>query len=119
MTRDPRVREHIEQIARMVLEDQIEILEATRALLPLLHGDPEVVPPDDHNLFRGIDSETVDLVAVHFQDVDVVATRSSRRPGEASGAVFGDFRSSRDCQLLWPPPQAAITIGSCAPGARG
>jgi len=61
MTRDPRVREHIEEIARMVIEDQIGILEATRALLPLLHGDPEMVPPDDYNLFRGIDSETDDL----------------------------------------------------------
>lgn len=61
MTRDPRVREHIEQIARMVLEDQIGILEATRALLPSLHGNPEMVPPDDYNLFRGIDSETDNL----------------------------------------------------------
>jgi hypothetical protein len=45
----------------MVLEDQIGILEATRALLPLLHENPEIVSPDDYNLFRGIDSETDDL----------------------------------------------------------
>lgn len=55
---DRRVREHAQQIARMVLQDQIGILEATRALLPLLHGNPEIVSPDDFNLFKGIDGET-------------------------------------------------------------
>ena len=51
-------RERVQQIARMVIDEQIGILEATRAILPLLHQDPGTVSPHDYNLFRGIDSET-------------------------------------------------------------
>lgn len=61
MTHDSTSRERVQQIARMVIEEQIGILEATRALLPLLHSDPGMVSLDDYNLFRGIDSETDDL----------------------------------------------------------
>jgi hypothetical protein len=89
MTRDPLVRERIEQIARMVLEDQIGILEAIRALLPLLHGDPEMVPPDDYNLFRGIDSETDDLPLGKVR-------------GEwNSDALLEKDREIARCELLW------------------
>jgi hypothetical protein len=61
MSHDPTARERAEQIARSVLGEQIGVVEATRAILPLLHSDCEIASPDDYNLFRGIDSETDDL----------------------------------------------------------
>ena len=45
----------------MVLKEEIGILEATRAILPLLHSDPEIIGLDDYNLFRAIESETDEL----------------------------------------------------------
>jgi hypothetical protein len=51
----------VSQIARDAVSGQIGPLEATRALLPYIHSNPELVSRDDFNLLRGIDSETDDL----------------------------------------------------------
>jgi hypothetical protein len=87
MTHEPRVQ--VQRIAQMVLEDQIGILEATRALLPLLHGNPEIVLPDDYNLFRGIDSETDHLPL------------GSVRGTWHSDALLEKDREIARCEALW------------------
>ena len=89
MTHKPRVSEHVQQIARMVLEDRIGILEATRALLPLLHGNPEIVSPEDYSLFRGIDSETDHL--------PVGGVRKEWRPD----ALPEKDREIAGCEAFW------------------
>ena len=83
------VKENAEHIARMVLENQIGILEATRALLPLLHRNPEIVSSDDYNLFRGIDSETDDL-----------PVGTVRREWDSAALLEKDREIAR-CESLW------------------
>jgi hypothetical protein len=61
VSHEPAIIQRAEQIARKVLKEEIGILEATRAILPLLHSDPEIIALDDYNLFRAIESETDDL----------------------------------------------------------
>ena len=61
MSPDVRARERSLQIARSILDMRIGILEGVRALLPLLHSDPDFASQEDCNLFQGVASETDDL----------------------------------------------------------
>jgi hypothetical protein len=54
-------RKRVRQIARSVLDAQLGVLAAARALTALLHRDRGIVSEEDFNLFRGVESETDDL----------------------------------------------------------
>jgi hypothetical protein len=58
---DGESRKRAIQIARNLLEERIDCLAATRALLTCLHADATLVFPEDIKTLRGIDSETDDL----------------------------------------------------------
>ena len=54
-------KETVQRIAQEVLNGQRGVIDASRALLPLLHRSPELASEEDFNLVRGIESETDDL----------------------------------------------------------
>lgn len=54
-------KERAIQIARAVVAGQTRVLEAVRALCPILHSEPGLISQKDFNFIIGVESETDDL----------------------------------------------------------
>lgn len=86
---DNDVQKRIVVIAQFALDGTMSILEAARALCPLLHSCPTAASKEDFNLIIGVDSET--------DDPPVGWVRREWHP---------DFLPEKDkeiarCELLW------------------
>ena len=84
-----RDEDTLRRVAQAVIEGQIAVVVAVRAMLPILHQFPAVVSIEDYNLIRGIDSETDSLPIGPVQELWDRAVVLEKR-GEIA-----------HCEVLW------------------
>ena len=95
-------REHVQQIARAMLNGQLGVIGAARALLPFLHRNPQLTSQEDYNLVRAIESETDDLPLGPVRELwDTAALPEKDREIARCEALWQDqFRAACERLLL-------------------